>query len=349
MDLALTRMKIDADLHNFGQQVTQTERASEIYFQKPRPIFWEWFFFGKNSPLKDVFAQNFGSVLFSLEVHLENNDCGFSKKVTEIDTGIDQDAHAYNLGVLIAYCYLFGIRDLHKGNVIRREAHLQVIDAEVLFSKILLPNETLIMPFKIVTADDCAAKKVFDNIATISLDNLKLILSGYFDLMSDVLKNHDLLSSIFNNHREKMLKVPVRHIMRDTVQYRVWLENQIAPSIPFCNDELEQLKRGDIPYYFKFLGDPKLYSYKTVDGQYEAVSAPGEFLKGINRDATDPLELLSVSRIKNELLPTGSLFIFKKLLPNDFCGMIESHCFKAKVNQDGLQINFGEKTFHAKI
>ncbi|MDO9180983.1 MAG: hypothetical protein Q7U04_01180 [Bacteriovorax sp.] len=121
------------------------------------------------------------------------------------------------------------------------------------------------------------------------------------------------------------------------------------PSIPFCEDELKQLKRGDIPYYFKFLSNPKLYAYKTAEGEFEAVSAPDEFLKGINRDATDPLELLSVSRINNEILPTGSLFILKKLLPSGFSGLIEVHNFKAEVSPNDLQIIFGEKIFNAKI
>ncbi|MDD4976851.1 MAG: DUF4135 domain-containing protein, partial [Bacteriovorax sp.] len=274
-------MKIDADLHNFGQHVTQIERASEIYFQKPRPIYWEWFFFGKNSPIKNIFGPKTAKVLFNLDVHLESDDCGFSKQIVEAEEGNDQSSHAYNLGILIAYCYLFGIRDLHKGNVVRREAHLQVIDAEVVLSKILLPHETLILPFKITTTDDCAAKKSFDNITVIGLESLKLILSGYFDLISNVLEKRGKLVSIFNDHRDKMFEVPIRHIMRDTVQYRKWQENQMAPAIPFCSDELKQLERGDIPYYFKFIGDSKLYAYKNPSGEYEAVTAPDEFLKGI--------------------------------------------------------------------
>ena len=237
-------MKIDADLHNFGQQVTQIERASEIYYQKPRPIYWEWLFFGSNSPMKNSFEPSIAEVLFNLDVHLESNDCGFSKQVIEASDDNDQSAHAYNLGVLTAYCYLFGIRDLHKGNVIKRKGHLQVIDAEVVLSKILLPNETLILPFKITTADECAAKKSFDNIVDINLDSLKLILSGFFDLISNVLKNHEQLISIFNDHREKMLTVPIRHIMRDTVQYRKWLEGQLIPAISFCSDELKQLEES---------------------------------------------------------------------------------------------------------
>ncbi|MDD4976914.1 MAG: hypothetical protein PHY93_21355, partial [Bacteriovorax sp.] len=110
-----------------------------------------------------------------------------------------------------------------------------------------------------------------------------------------------------------------------------------------------QLERGDIPYYFKFIGDSKLYAYKNPSGEYEAVTAPDEFLKGINRDASDPLELLAASRLNNELLPTGSLFLLKKLLPKDFTGTISGSNFTAEIASENLQINFYDKLFTCKI
>ncbi len=334
--------------------MAQVWRASEIYFQKPRPVYWEWFFFGKNSPLRPIFSQQSESskkiteVLFNLDVHFENGDCGFSKQIIEVDV-VSEQSHAYGLGVLLAYCYLFGIRDLHKGNVIRREAHLQVIDAEVVFSKLLLPNETLLLPFKDVSNEVCAAQKSFGDITAIDLERLKPVLNGYFDLLSVVLEKRDQLVELLKNHREKMLTVPIRHIMRNTAHYRLWRENQRPPTIPFCSDELKQLERGDVPYYFKFIGGTNLYAYTKPTGEYEAIAAPLEFQKGINRDATDPFELLTASRLNDELLPTGSLFILKKLMPKGFTGSIDGGNFSAEVTSQNLQINFSGRTFTAKL
>jgi hypothetical protein len=74
--------------------------------------------------------------------------------------------------------------------------------------------------------------------------------------------------------------------------------------------------------HFKFLSNPKLLCLQNGGG-------PDEYLKGINRDATDPLELLSVSRINNEMLLTGSLFILKSYYQVVFSGLIEVHNLKA--------------------
>lgn len=343
-------MKLDADLHNFGQQVTQEERASEIYFRKPRPVYWEWFFFAQNSPLKNCFhIEKLSEVIFNLDVEIFDGPGGLSKKVLEAaESDIDLH-HSYNFGVLAAYCYIFGIRDLHKGNVIRTKSHLQVIDAEVVLSKILLPNETLLLPFKETSFEICAAKKSFSQLDVIDTDKLSEILSGFFSLFSCVIDSREKMLSIFDEHKEKMLKVPVRHIMRDTANYRKWREQQISPTIPFCQSELLQLSRGDIPYFFKFIGDSQLYAYTNTHGEYEAVAPPIEFQKGIDREAARPSDLLALPRINNELLPTGSLFILKKLLPHGFTGNLEASNFRSEVSSQNIKIEFQGRTFTAPI
>ena len=137
--------------------------------------------------------------------------------------------------------------------------------------------------------------------------------------------------------------------MRNTAHYRLWRENQTPPTIPFCTDEFKQLERGDVPYYFKFIGDSNLYTYTTPTGEHEAITAPIEFQKGINRDATNPVELVTASRLSDELLPTGSLYILKMLMPKGFTGSIDGGNFSAEVTDRNLQINFSGKIFTAKL
>lgn len=343
-------MKFDADHHNFGQLVTQEARASEIYFRKPRTVFWEWFFFGKNSPLKSAFdSVAITDIIFNLDVETASGHSGLSKHVLEVPHSVISDSYAYNFGVLTAYCYIFGIRDLHKGNVVRTKTHLQVIDAEVVLSKLLLPNETLMLPFKETTFEICAAKKSFLDQSHIDVKNVIEILQGYFDLFNIVINLREKLLLIFKEQREIMVKTPVRHIMRDTSNYRKWREQKLSPVVPFCQSELVQLERGDVPYFFKFITDSALYAYTSPAGDYEPVTVPKEFKKGVDRDAADPTELLASTRLESELLPTGSLFLLKKLLPINYCGSLEGKNFKAKIAHKKLDIYFGGFIFTASI
>jgi hypothetical protein len=305
------------DPHNFGQSVQVVSRASGIYFQKP----------GKDSPLAGLFAVKnnaAGSLrdhIFNLEVEVGEDFSGISRQVETFSGVRDERALGHSLGVLLAYCYIFGIRDLHHHNLIRVKSHLQVIDAEVVLVKLLLPNETLLLPFKDIGPESAGIRHLTEIPAPLSAEMVSAILAGYcetFDRIESVLPE---MTKVFAGLQTEMARVPVRHIARDTIVYRDWKTS--SPKTPFFKEELEQLERGDIPYFFKFIGDPCLYQYADRSGARVQVDAPSEFLKAIARDATDPLDLLKQDRVE-VLFSTGILFLAKRLLTPDFQGEL---CF----------------------
>jgi hypothetical protein len=306
---------IDADLHNFGRSVQKVGRASGTYYQKPRPIYWERLFFGVDSPLSPYFkkaGQEFEPrhALFNIETEIGEDFCGFSREIAEARTfGVHRD-HFYSFGVLLAYCYAFGIRDLHRHNLIRTPSHLQVVDAEIVLVKLLLPNETLLLPFKEI-GPDLASVSHLQAEGDLSEESCRQIFSGYFDTFECLRANRENILGEFTLRMDEMRRVPIRHILRDTPHYRRWQNEQ--PEDPFFEAELSQLRRGDIPYFFKFLGDEKLYSYANSEGSFEAVETPESFQRAIDRDAVLPSFLFSEDRVET-LFPTGALFLAKKLI-----------------------------------
>jgi hypothetical protein len=311
-------MSQQGDLHNFGQSVQPIERASGSYFRKPRPIYWEWLFFGKTSPLAPFFSSKTGEgpitpgdCLFHLDIEMDEMFTGYSRRVVPAASEIICERHAYSFGVLLAYSYVFGIRDLHRHNIIQTESHLQVVDAEVVLVKILLPNETLLLPFKDIKFDLAAISHLGQDQSSISHETLVTILKAYCETFECILKNQAGLQRVFDNLREELIRVPVRHIMRDTVRYRKWKAEE--QEVPFCFEELEQLERGDIPYFFKFVGDKTLYRYTNDSGSFTSVSVPVDFRKDVARDASEPNELLDRGRLEKNLFPTGLLFLASRL------------------------------------
>lgn len=346
-------MSLEADLHNFGRSVQQIGRASGVYFQKPRPIYWEWLFFGKDSPLADLFETDGNSHLlqlrnfiFNLELEVEQDFSGTSRQILPAAHGDDLSTHAYSLGVLLAYCYVFGIRDLHRHNVVRTSSNLQVIDAEVVLVKLLLPHETLLLPFKEVGPELCSASHLGNVASGFPMETVKEILSGYLDVFSCIQENRDGIRAVFRERSSEMAKIPVRDIIRDTPDYRQWKSK--TPDIPFFESELIQLSRGDIPYFFKFIGDQNLYSYTNSDGDYEPVAFPREFDKAINRDAVEPEFLLEERRLSHDLLPSGFLFLAKRLLPTDFHGTVDLTGATLSTSERHLAINLGDLQFESK-
>src|ERR1700693_2492220 len=95
-----------ADSHNFGQRVTKLDWASGSFFQKPRPIFWEWFFFGNTSPLCDLYRS--AAPWFNLEIDFDSDGVhGRAREVIGQNDADPNDLDFLNFGRLLAYCYIF--------------------------------------------------------------------------------------------------------------------------------------------------------------------------------------------------------------------------------------------------
>jgi hypothetical protein len=334
-----------ADLHNFGQAVQKIGRGSEKVYQKPRPIYWEWLFFGQNSPLSLFFEQSrIGTfsprqVIFNLSTEFHSNYSGVSSEIIGLPGTKTLSTHAYSLGVLLAYCYIFGIRDLHRHNLVKTKTHLQVVDVEVVFSKLILPHETLLLPFKEVGSDLCGASTILEP-HNVPPEIMELILNGYMDVFDSVIGQLDRINSILET-RPEMMAIPVRHILRDTFQYRAW--KKVVPAIPFFESELLQLTRGDIPYFFKFLGQSDVFEYTDRSGEFSPVDLPVEFLKGALREAQAPSTLLSERRLREQLLGPGLLYLAKKLL-SATASSVKGEAYNISLNHQEIRVStaFGD-------
>jgi lantibiotic modifying enzyme len=337
-------MKFEADFHNFGQSVQKIGRGSEMIFQKPRPIYWEWLFFGKNSPLSfffdyTTFSASPGQTIFNLEIEMGADFKGFSREI-HASTNPCTREHLYSLGVLLGYCYVFGIRDLHRNNVVRTTTHLQAIDAEVVLSRLLLPHETLLLPFKEVGPDLCGASSVLD-LAAVSAEQIETVLRGYYDVFQCISSNLTELQRTFEEQRSRLERIPVRHILRDTIHYRSARAN--PPEIPLFESEVEQLGRGDIPYFFKFVGEPHVHAYTDRADNFSRVSLPSIFEKGAARDASLISELLNAKRIET-LMPTGFLYLVKALSRAIECSVTNAH-FAFTLRGDEVSASIAGKSF----
>lgn len=299
-----------ADKHNFGSQVHKLQRGSETWYQKPRTVYWEWLFFGKSSPLKEIFNEKgenglrpLADYFFNLDVEIENNWKGLSREIVAENSALTLE-HFYAFGALLGYCYVFGIRDLHKQNLVLTNTHLQVVDVEVVFTDLILPNETLLLPFKNIGYEFAGIGALVDAQESLSKTQVEQILLGYWDLVSLIAAKR---TEIENSLSElDFSKIPVRVIVRNTSEYgNISGQQNILPS------ELEQLNREDVPYYFKFIADKNLYWLKEKNLQQQE-SSVGIFARDIDRHADyEPGKFLSLDRI-SKMRVHGLLFCLKK-------------------------------------
>lgn len=300
-----------ADKHNFGQQVEKVQRGSDTWYRKPRTVYWEWLFFGKSSPLKTLFSEKgengsrpLADYFFNLDVEIESTWSGLGKEVS-IERQTPTPEHFYAFGALIAYCYIFGIRDLHKQNLIMTDTHLQAVDVEVVFTTLTLPHETLLLPFKNIGYEFAGIGALVNSKDELTKAQVEQIVLGYWDLFSLASTKKDEIDRTLAEL--DFLKVPVRVIVRNTSEYRNLLD--LAPD-NILQSEIEQIKRGDIPYYFKFVVDQNLY-WLREKMLVQAEASSGIFQRDIDRHGKNEPNGWGQSRIGKQALVQGLLFILK--------------------------------------
>lgn len=329
-------MKVSGDLHNFARAVQhQTDLNGSEYFQKPRTLFWERLFFGVDSPFKTLFPKNVQPLIFGLAVEYEGP--GYVGRVKRVPARILRAASQndfFQFGVLLGYSYLFGIQDLHHENVVATEMGLQVIDAEVVLTKFTLPHESLLLPFKNTPFEKSALIHLSDSLE-LEPSLVSSVIDGFRTLLVASLGQVSKMAAIIEAEIGQQ-KVPIRVLLRDTHLYREW--NNEPPIANFLLEERIQLERGDVPYFFKFLGQDNLFYYISRELECAEVKLPEPFSTGVRSIGVLPNELLNQERVEKFLLPSGTLFLLRKLLPASWTGDLSVHELKIAISKESITV-----------
>jgi hypothetical protein len=318
---------IDADPHNFGQRVRVLEYDGRLFFQKPRSIFWENLFFGADSPLKEILlsgqsrpgVQNFCERNFALKFqNITGMNDTFSERVNSQRLNLE-DRTFFNFGALCAYAFAFGILDLHRDNVVPRSSHLQVVDVEVVLSKLILPDQTLLLPFAGIGTE----KSAFSHLSCgtyVPERFLNSLFDGYYSICLILSAHAEALADCIAAAIKTQKQCPIRVIIRRTREYLDRLHSGSLEGL--YESEVVQLRRGDVPYYFKLYSDSDVYYYTSIEGQFAKAHLEGPQFKLANAIGHPVQDLLTKERLLGELLPNGLLLLARKLVAPEWNGKI---------------------------
>lgn len=294
-------------VHNFGRQVIKKEFNGVISFSKPRPIVNELFLFGKNSPLKNIILSSPSNsqqlqawdAIFSLEGDYSKDvqdwcsNCGEIKNVANLK---GNELHqfilknpkyveflTYQFGMIMAYSHFMGITDLTVENIVVSEKGIQIIDAESAFNVVRFVSEThcigvdndskslsaFLMLLKFTRGYDQNEKlKITDYYLKESY--LKSLIEGYIysiDTLSDLYRE---IKNVVQNFFNETGDTPFRIILRNSFDY--YKNNE--RDIPFLPEEIVQMNRGDIPYFFSSYNDRKIFYIVDSTGSKKTVDLP---------------------------------------------------------------------------
>lgn len=340
------------DLHNFGRRVTWLQSEEGPFLFKPRTVAWEELFFGKSSKLlpwirKSQFSNFiesknisvFENAIFGLEILRAGPHDGEIRAIkSEGYNKSDINNLLFNAGILLSYSYIFGIKDLHHGNVKLDGNKLQVVDAEEVLCDLTLPSETLLLPFlntPLQKSGLSALLTILDE-KEFKTNDIIEIAKGYIFGIRLIHQIADTLRLGMSSLRNELSSIPIRVILRPTREY---VQSSIHNlNIDWIEPERLQLNRGDIPYFFKFMNSESVYFYSTETWEYREIDLPHHLRIIANKVGRNPEELLDQTRIRSKLFAPGLMILLRKLASSS----PEGECFSFTSQDRAVSVTASE-------
>lgn len=258
------------DLH-FGGRAVELREDGRIF--KPRTIFWEWLFLCMESPLRKNLHRTYNEILPDLTFTFEDSEILFGT-VQKLEltpfSGFRTTNEAHMTGKMIGLLSWAGIHDLFDENIFvgRQRGKLIVapIDIEALWGDFILPSQTMLFKNPHVTEQQCGLSDVIRYLReseSSTCEFLAALIDGYLISITELIANEPFLTDQIFKH-PSALRQPIRVIPRPSVKYKLLVDGQESDfDVALVKSELDQLARGDIPYFFR-------YADKTTDLYFDA-------------------------------------------------------------------------------
>ncbi|MDD4973731.1 MAG: hypothetical protein PHY93_05240 [Bacteriovorax sp.] len=251
-NLKLSRPQILGDKHNGGKSVNLNIDGR---IEKPRPCLAECFFLSEKSPLRVYFKENSIFNYFpNLEFYNENlSEVGvvnFLNLNTSSFSNGDAVKMSEAVGNLLAISQWFGLSDLHHENI--KYGHNEKgkfifapIDIECFFQNIKLPFQTGLIS-KDHTDIKFGIKNIMDSNVLLPIH----VVEAYLSTMKVLFLNRNQIFKIINDVFSP--KDLARVLLKNTSVYGRWCNGAVEID-HLILEEVDQLKAGDIPYFFRYL------------------------------------------------------------------------------------------------
>jgi len=299
-------METFGDSHNLGKRV----RLNGNVLVKPRSTYFEKLFLNKSSELRNFF-RNSNTSLEELDTYypdlkfteVNSGICFAETKITKLEESIPSEISKFlcrSIGKNIALMQWFGISDLHCQNMMFFQKNNMTsvcpIDIEVIFSDIFYPSQSYLIGKKNGVAG-------FKKIEEINYDNPLENFIEIFKSYTETIESLNFLKPKIESLLQEILPkdAVVRAIFRDTQMYIN--KSNIEK---YEESERVQLKRGDVPFYYKSIWEDKYYFISENEGiksvPFQELNELKKNTKGLPQDFLKYFERKNiVDRLKTTL------------------------------------------------
>jgi hypothetical protein len=258
------------DRHNFDKT---TYLRSDGKVIKQRNTSWERAFLSAHSPLR----QQIDSICRGAGVHAPLPDLSYSAaeeggSIVDFlhlnSAGILQAKDIESIGVLLAIAVCFGWSDISAENMVLGRKNDVLVFSPVDLESVLMPTGRLADTMLTHASDLCDSNVGLNviraQLRSLSDSNTPAIIIGAFSSILSLLYQHRYELSLLVN---KQIQEPIRLKLRPSDFYRNILSSS-KPAIQnkdLIEEEIRQLNRGEIPYFFTRAGQEQLFWFDTPE------------------------------------------------------------------------------------
>src|SRR6185369_9573012 len=267
------------DSHNFGRRVAL--RGERI--EKPRTLLWEWLLLSSESPLRqlleraaaqDALGPEAFGFLPTLQFFGSRGAAGGEVERLRLSPLRARDAEtrralATIVGRSLALWSWLGVADLHWENLVlgvddRERIVFGPLDIEMILAELSLPTETKLLPdadpeYAAICRHACGVRRVLPFLGKpIDVAELLVMAGAYRSTLAFLDRHSQEIADVFSGLPE-LREAPLRVLLRGTGDYVQAAAKSLWP--PLLDAEVEQLARGDIPYFFRLYGRPGIHYY----------------------------------------------------------------------------------------
>lgn len=265
------------DSHNFGRRVA----FAGDRVVKPRTVAWEQLLLSARSPLRRLLAEaaapagdgrpDFG---FLPDLKFFRSRARHGGEVARVElrplrarSRQGRHALARTVGSSLALWSWLGVADLHWENLVLGVADdervvFAPLDIEMILADLSLPTETKLLPdadpeYAAISRHACGARRVLPYLGKpIAVADLVAMAGAYHTMLAFLDRLAPRIADVLAR-LPQLRETPIRVCLRGTDEYVH--ARSVPPWPPLLDAEVEQLDRGDIPYFFRLYGRPGIH------------------------------------------------------------------------------------------
>lgn len=282
------------DSHNFGRRVAL--RGERVH--KPRALLWERLLLSAQSPLRqllDAEAERAGlggdafGFLPTLQFFRARARVGGEVERVRLSplralSVRGKRSLAVIVGRSLALWSWLGVADLHWENLVlgvdgRGRTVFGPVDIEMILADLSLPTETKLLPdadpeYAEICRHACGVRRVLPYLGKpIGAAELLAMAGAYRATLGFLDARASAIARVLGG-LPGLRETPIRVCLRGTAEY---VQASTEPWPPLLDAELEQLARGDVPYFFRLYGRPGIHYYgDRALGQLKRIPLRGD-------------------------------------------------------------------------